>query len=389
MSISIDSIEKIKIVEMIDKPSLGGGQRALLLLAAHLDKRRFEVTVSSVGGGPLEEEAKKLGLRHFPVPLGKRPKPGSVFEIAEFLRREQISILHTHGGVAGLFGRLSARRAKTPVVVHTLHGIHYLHYRNPFLRRFYIFLERYLSRMTDMLILVSQADFQKARKFRLAPVEKMAVILNGIDVPAGLRAKKEEVAAKKHALGWPSQAPLIGTVARLHRQKGIPYLIEAAPLILSDLPEARLVIVGEGPWGKRLREKVRRKGLADRLFFLGEREDALVLLSLFDVFVLTSLWEGLPFVLIEAASLGKPIVATAVDGIAEVIDHGKTGLLVPPRNPEALAEAVIRLLRDRAQAQRLAERAEALIPPRFPLRRMVEQTEALYLKLWQQALARV
>lgn len=375
-----DSIEKIKIVEMIDRPSLGGGQTALLLLAAHLDRQRFEVFISSAGEGPLEEEARKLGLPHLRVSLGKKLNRGAVEEIAGLLREHRISILHTHGGIAGLFGRLAARRAQTPVVVHTLHGIHYLHYRNPLLRKFYILLERRFSRFTDGLVFVSQADFQKAKKHRLAAGDKMFVILNGIDPRAGLSG--EEIREKRLALGWPPDGPLVGTVARLHRQKGIPTLLKAAPRLFAAAPGARVAVVGEGPLGRKLRKKVRRQGLEEKFLFLGERKDATELLSLFDVFVLPSLWEGLPFVLIEAASLRKPIVATAVDGITEVVENGKTGLLIPPENPQALADAVIDLLLDRQLASRLADNAKSIIPSRFPLRRMIEQTQNLYLDLW-------
>ncbi len=376
-----NSIEKIRIIEMIDRPSLGGGQRALLLLASHLDRQRFEVLTSSAGEGPLEEEARRLGLAHLRVPLGKKFNPGAVKEIAGLLQEHRVSILHTHGGIAGLFGRLAARRAQTSVVVHTLHGIHYLHYRNPLLRKLYVRLERKLSRFTDGLVLVSQADFQKAKKHRLADEDKMFVVLNGIDPQPGL--SEEEIRRKRLALGWPPGEPVVGTVARLHRQKGIPTLLKAAPRLFAAAPGVRVAVVGEGPLGPSLRKKVRRRGLEEKFIFLGERKDAFELLSLFDVFVLPSLWEGLPFVLIEAASLQKPIVATAVDGTTEVVENGKTGLLIPAENPQALADAVIDLLQDRKKASRLADNAKSIIPSRFPLRRMVEQTQSLYLNLWR------
>jgi glycosyltransferase involved in cell wall biosynthesis len=314
------------------------------------------------------------------VALGKKFNRGAVKEIAGLLRERRVSILHTHGGIAGLFGRLAARRAQTPVIVHTLHGIHYLHYRNPLTRKFYILLEKWFSRFTDGLVFVSQADFQKAKKHRLAAEDKMFVILNGTDPLAGLSGEK--IREKRLALGWPPAGPLVGTVARLHRQKGIATLLEAAPRLFAAAPGARVVVVGEGPLGRKLRKKVSRQGLEEKFFFLGERKDAAELLSLFDVFVLPSLWEGLPFVLIEAASLGKPIVAAAVDGITEVVEDGKTGLLVPPENPGALADAIIGLLQDRQRAARLAASAKSIIPPRFPLRRMIEQTQNLYLDLW-------
>ncbi len=374
-------MEKIRIMEMIDRPSQGGGQKALQLLAANLDPGLFEVCVSSAPGGPLVEEIEKSGLRHIPVPLDRKLGLRTVGKIAAALKDLRIDILHTHGGYAGLFGRWAAHRSGTPVVVHTLHGIHYLHYRNPLLRRFSIGLERHLSRWTDRLILVSYADLGRAVKNRLARSDKLTVIPNGSDAPDAL---SPEVAEKKRLeLGWEPGRPIVGTVARLHRQKGVLYLLLAAETISAHFPQVRMAVVGDGPLGRQLRRKARRLKIDDRIVFLGERRDASELMNLFDIFVLPSLWEGLPFVLIEAAAIGKPIVATAVDGVREIIEDERTGLLVPPKDPVLLAGAVIRLLEDGELASRLAERSNATIPPRFPLRRMVEQTESLYLKLYK------
>jgi len=372
-------MEKLRVMEMIDKPSLGGGQTALLLLAENLDRSRFEVFVSSGGDGPLAEEARNKGIAYVPVSLGKRLSRGPLVEIAGVLKEKKIDILHTHGGIAGFYGRSAARRVRTPAVVHTLHGIHYLHYRNPLLRRLYVLLERRYSRSTDRLILVCQSDLRQARRHRLAPEEKMTVVLNGTDFRQELGA--DDIASKRSDLGWPSGQPVVGTVARLHRQKGVVNLLRAAPQILSTFPEIKIAVVGDGPQGGSLRREAQRLGLEGHLFFLGERKDAASVMALFDVFVLPSLWEGLPFVLVEAAALGKPIVATAVDGVPEILEDGKTGLLVPPKDPSALADAVIRLLKDKEEARRLGAMARTLVPPRFPLRRMIDQTQNLYLEL--------
>jgi glycosyltransferase involved in cell wall biosynthesis len=370
-------MEKLRIMEMIDKPALGGGQTALLLLAENLDRDLFEVFVCSGGEGPLAEEARREGLAFVPVTLKKKPISRSPHEIASVLKKLKIDILHTHGGVAGLQGRTAARLAGTPAVVHTLHGIHYLHYRNPFLRWLYVLLERRCSRFTDRLVLVCQSDLGRAKKYRLAPEGRMTVILNGLDVRP--MAEAGDLARRRSELGWPPDRPIIGTIARLHRQKGIIHLLQASRRILKAVPESRIVVVGDGPQSDRMRREAGRLRLGERCLFLGARKDATALLGLFDVFVLPSLWEGLPFVLVEAAALGKPIVATAVDGVPEILEDGRTGLLVPPGDSEALAIAVIRLLRDKDEAGRLAERARSLVPPRFPLRRMVEQTQTLYL----------
>jgi len=372
-------MEKLRMMEMIDKPSLGGGQTALLLLAENLDRNLFEVFVCSDGEGPLAEAVRRSGISFVSAPLNKKLNFRSRREIASLLRELKIDILHTHGGVAGLHGRIAARLAGTPAIVHTLHGIHYLHYRNPLLRRLYVLLERRYSRFTDRLVLVCQSDLRRARRYRLAPEGKMTVILNGLDVRP--MAKAADLARRRSELGWTPGRPVVGTIARLHRQKGISHLLQASRRILKAVPETRIVVVGDGPQSDRMRRDALRLGLGERCLFLGAREDATALLALFDIFVLPSLWEGLPFVLVEAAALGKPIVATAVDGVPEILEEGQTGLLVPPGDSEALANAVIRLLRDKDEAGRLAEKARSLVPPRFPLRRMVERTQNLYLEL--------
>jgi len=382
---------RLKIIEMIDKPALGGGQTAVLLLARGLDPRLFEVAVSSAGPGPLVDEARRTGLRHIPSTPGPRLSLQPAAAIARILEAEKTDILHTHGGYAGLYGRLAARRAGTPVVVHTLHGIHYLHYRNPALRLFSIWQERFLSRTTDALVLVCQSDMARAKNHRLAAQDKLAVIPNGLaagPVPADRDASSAAGPGSKREPGWEPGGPVVGTVARLHRQKGIIHLLRAAPRIFGEIPGATIVVVGDGPLGGKLRKRAAALGLEGRLIFLGEREDARFIMSRFDVFVLSSLWEGLPFVLVEAASLGKPIVATAVDGVPEVIDDGKTGLLIRPGDAGGLADAVVRLLTDKKKSVEMAEAAKAIIPPRFPLRRTVEQHQNLYLRLYRQKTGR-
>lgn len=374
-------MEKIRVLEMIDQPFLGGGQIALLSLAKHLNREKFEVSVCSGDGGPLVAEVKKNSISHFAVPFSKKFRGRIIGAITSILKKNQIDILHTHGGVAGFYGRWAASRCQTPVIIHTLHGIHYLHYRNVLKKRAYIFLERIFSRFTDALVFVSDSDMKKGRKLKLASEAKMCVIKNGIDIRA-LKGR-EDRESKKRELGLDLSQPIVGTVARLHRQKGIIYLLRAAEKIHQVFPVARIVIVGGGPLRKKLEDFARKLRLEDFLFFLGEREDAHLLLSLFDVFVLPSLWEGLPYVLLEAASLSRPIIATDIDGTREVIKDHETGILVPPQNSQKLAEATIKLLADREFASRLAEKARENIPPAYPLSRMVEETQSLYLRLYR------
>ena len=352
----------------------------LLSLAQNLDRERFGVAISAKGGGPLEDAARESGIPFYPVPFRKGFNFRLIDEIASVLRTKEIDLLHTHGGIAGFYGRWAARRARTPVVVHTLHGIHYLHYRNFFLKWGYAFLERLFSRFSGALIFVSEADRRKGKMWKLVTESKSHVIRNGIDFPDP--PGQEKLDARRKELGIDPGQAVIGTVARLHRQKGLIYLVRAARSLRLRHPEAKIIVVGGGPLEQELTETAERIAGPGVCLFLGERSDAREILPLFDVFVLPSLWEGLPLALIEAASLAKPIVASDIDGVREVIRNGETGLLVPSADPQGLAAAISRLLEERDFAARLGNRARADIPPRFALQRMVRETENLYIHLF-------
>jgi len=368
----------VRVLEVVDKPFLGGGQKTVLLLAAGLDKKKFEVSVCSAGGGPLVRELERRGIEHLPVPLEKRLSLKPVRAVRRLIRDRSFDIVHTHGGVAGLFGRAAARGTQAGVV-HTLHGIHYLHYRSFFLRRAFIVLERWLSRSTDAVVCVSQADLDRAAALRLAPAGKLQLIKNGIDFKAGASRKKPGPLEKE--LGRKRPGFVVGTVARLHRQKGLAYFLRAVPEIVNAHPRTRIVVAGGGPLRRDLEEEAFRLGLGGAVFFLGERGDTPDILGFLDVFILPSLWEGLPYVLGEAAQAGSPIVATDIEGTREVIRDGVNGLLVPPADPAALAKAVNRLLGNPALRRRLAYAARKSVPEHFNLDRMLRLTGALYREL--------
>ena len=189
--------------------------------------------------------------------------------------------------------------------------------------------------------------------------------------------------AKIKELGFVEFRPIIGSVARLHRQKGLTYLVRATREISQVFPAVKIMVVGSGPLRKKLETEARRLGVENHLSFVGERRDIPQLLSVFDVFVLSSLWEGLPYVLMEAAALAKPVVATDVEGVREIIKPGETGLLVSPKNPEGLARGVITLLQDREQASKLGMNLKREAAGQFGLDRMLAEMESLYLKLYE------
>lgn len=374
---------KIKVLEMIDSPFLGGGQINLLSLVSSLDKSKFEVLVCSGEGGALVEALKNKGITHIPISITKKFSRNTVAEIVDILSKHRIEVLHTHGGVAGFYGRWAARKCGIPVLVHTLHGIHYLHYRNVVLKFIYVYLEKWFSRFTDTVIYVCDSDKHLGKKYGLVPESKSIVIRNGVDFLTF--AKSSEKLTEKfdwaEELGIDFSQPIVGSIARLHRQKGIPYLLESAKQLSQEIPGIQFLIVGGGPWKDRLTRLKSRLGLESTVHFLGERKDVPQLLSLFNVVVLSSLWEGLPYSLLEAGALGKPVVATDVNGVKEIITDGKTGILVPAKSPEKLAEALRKVIEGKELAHRLGAALKEDIQERFSLARMVSDVQNLYLSL--------
>lgn len=381
----MDNKPRLKAVEVIDKSFLGGGQRHVLLLASRINPDIFEVRVCSSPQGPLVDQLKKAGVVHHGFYFRKKAPWKSSRELKDFFTREAFDIVHTHGGVAGLSGRWAAYQAQAPVIIHTLHGIHYLHYRNPFLKWLLIWQERFMTRRTERIICVSSADARQAVKYRLAPESKITIIPNGLDwpsrpfLPPG--AKKEKKLKLAQSLGLDPASYFVGTVARLHRQKGLIYLFRAFPEVSRKIKKVVFLVVGGGPLEKKFRDYLWRKGWENRILLVGERDDVGEFYAALDLFVLPSLWEGLPLVLLEAAQWALPIVATDIDGCREVITSGETGLLVPPGQTGPLAEAIIWMKEHPREAQQWGDKLFQVASRRFSLQEMITQVEKLYLNL--------
>jgi glycosyltransferase involved in cell wall biosynthesis len=357
------------ILLVIDDASIGGGQQHVLALAERLAGRGVEVAVACETGGYLVDELHRRSIAHHALQLPERPSLRALADTVRVIRGSRARLIHTHGGTAGFYGRLAARRVGGVRSVHTYHGIHYLHERN--LRRRYLHraIDRFLLRWTDEVICVAKSDRDLALMERLASPQHVCVVYNGIDVSRfapGVRVNRDDGRF------------IVGTVGRLHEQKGHVYLLEAAEQIRQSHPQVRFRIIGDGPLRERLQADVRARRLDDIVDFLGARSDVPAQMQEFDLFVLPSLWEGLPYVLLEAMAAGLPIVATEVDGVREVITGGEEGLLVPPRNAQALAAAVLELAANGARRAQMGARGSRAVRERFSLEGMIEQTASVY-----------
>jgi glycosyltransferase involved in cell wall biosynthesis len=292
------------------------------------------------------------------------------------IRRGRYAVVHTHSSKAGVLGRWAAWLARTPVIVHTVHGWGHHDRQHPLVRHLFIWLERASQRITDKLIVVSPRNIEKGLADGIANPDKYVTIRSGIELD---RFGHPQVSPQetRAALGIPLGAPVVGSVTRLSPQKAPLDFVRAASIVAQSVPEAWFVMVGDGPLRAEVKALAAELGLTDRLVLTGLRRDVPELLAAFDLFALSSLWEGLPRVLPQAMATGLPIVATAIDGNAEAVSSGENGLLVPAGEPAALAQAIVELLRNPSQAAQMGQFGRTHVSE-FGARKMVGEIAELY-----------
>ncbi len=360
----------IHVLLMIDDASMGGGQQHLFTIARHLDRRRFTVSVACEEKGYLVDELRRNSIPVYPLVMSNQVSLSSLYACVKLLRSIRPDVVHTHGGTAGFVGRLGAWMAGIKAIIHTYHGIHYLHEAQTIRKRLYRWIDWLLIGCTDQLVCVAKKDYDLGIRAGIVSPLKSVVIQNGIDV----QKYSSVVSNQNHA----KRQRIVGTIGRLHLQKGHCYLLEAAVRVLNRTPNLLFQIIGEGELRASLEKQAQEIGIAEHVQFLGNQLDVPELLAEMDIFVLPSLWEGLPLVLLEAMATKRPIVVTKVDGVDEVITDGQNGLLVPPKDPIALADAIIRLLEDRPLAEAMGHRAYETVLSKFNMERMIRQLEHLY-----------
>lgn len=374
--------QPIRIVYLIDSLGVGGAERVLLSTLQHLDRVRFEPRVAVLhqrAGNPLAAEVKKLGVRVDTVSVTRLRDPRSLPRVIRYIGRSRADLLHAQLEFSVILGGVAARVMRIPCVS-TLHT-----FDDPTRGTRDAWRARLmwwsLRRMHTKVIAVSEAArLYHIRRGGLAP-DKVLTLYNGVDTNAyGPRDEKVRLAMRAE-LGIAPGAPLLVSVAVLREPKGLQYLIRAMRLIVASMPEARLVIVGEGDYGPTLRQQVASSGLDEYVVFTGMRTDVADLLAMSDVFVLPTSEDVLPTVVAEAMAVGLPVVASDVGGLPEMVDGDKSGLLVRSADPEALADACTRLLGDRAKARLMGLAGREIAEERFDARGQTARLGSLYVSL--------
>jgi glycosyltransferase involved in cell wall biosynthesis len=375
---------RIKVCHVITRLELGGAQQNTLHTVAHLDRRRFEPLLIAGAGGLLDEEARGIpDLSVTLLPELVRPvRPGrdlaALAKLTALLRRLAPDIVHTHSSKAGILGRWAARLAGVPVVVHTIHGFGFHAEQGRLASWVFRALERATSRVTTRFVAVARANVRTGLEHRLFTADRTVLVRSGI--PLGWFGSGARGGRARTELGLGPQAPLVGMVACLKPQKAPVDFVRVARRVAERVPAAHFVLVGDGELRDAVQAEVARLGLAARFHLLGWRRDIPAVLSDLDVFVLTSLWEGLPRSVPEAMASGLPVVATRVDGIPEAVADGITGYLARPHDVETMADRVAFLLQHPAEARRLGEQGRRRVDD-FDIDAMVRRQEALYEEL--------
>lgn len=381
--------EKLTVFRAITRLNIGGPAIHAILLTRGLQNERFRSLLVSGVAAPGEGDMLDLAARHGVRPLmveelGREVSPLNdllaVKRLSGLIRRVRPQIVHTHMAKAGTAARLAARLAGVPIVVHTYHGHVFHSYFSPRKTAVFLNIERALGRLTDRVIAVGDKQRRELIGYRVAPAEKIVSIPLGLEIEGLLDAEAERGRLRAE-LGLNGIDRLVGIVARLVPIKAHDVFLDAAAEVQRRVPNTRFVIVGDGERRAELEARARALGLGDRTFFLGWQREMRKIYADLDVVVLSSLNEGSPVAIIEAMAAGRPVVSTDVGGVGEVVADGRGGLLVPPRDPAALAEAVTAVLSDPSAAERMGRAARAAVYPKYSAGRLVGDLERLYLDL--------
>jgi glycosyltransferase involved in cell wall biosynthesis len=370
-------MEKINILHIYQNSKIGGVQQQLLSLFKAYNRERFNPIFCCLG--PKQEMGKEIegtGIEF--ISLNKlrynRFSPGIVLELHRLMKIKQIHVVRTHRYRSNLYGRLAAFSSGVPVIIASVHD-NYRTDKRPKRR----IMNRILSKITDKIVAVSEDVKEDIIRYDRIDPSKVQVIPNGIDVERFNPEKNTSNIRKEFPLE--EDDIVIGFIGRIVPAKGLKYLLNALPYLKEEFKSIKLLVVGEGSLVEELKEKAKKNNIFDNILFTGGRRDIPEILASIDIFVMPSTAEGLPNSLLEAMAMGKPVVATEVGGIPELIKNGRTGLLVPPRNPEALATAIRDLISNDQLAAKMGQAARSFVLNNYSIVEIAQKWQTLYLSI--------
>jgi glycosyltransferase involved in cell wall biosynthesis len=402
--LTCDAANRIRVLHVITRMVRGGAQENTLATAVGINGRGWEsrlITGPALGPeGSLEPECVLSGLRMLRVPalvreVSPRCDLAAIAQLARLIRRERPHIVHTHTSKGGMLGRIAARLCGVPVVVHTPHGHVFHSYEGQLKTQLFVRLERACARAADRLIALTDSERREHLDLGIGRPEQWVTVHSGVDF-APFEAERGSRDAVRAELGLPPDAVVVGSVGRLVPVKGHAYLIEAIARLGVRRPGLHLLLIGDGPLRARLIDRARSMGMqvsnegtwvapgqpgSATMHVLGLRRDVAPLLAALDLFVLPSLNEGMGRALVEAMAMELPCIASRVSGVPDVVEDGLTGVLVPSRDPSALAREISTLIEARERAREMGRRGRCKVVPEFSVERMIAKLESVYREL--------
>jgi glycosyltransferase involved in cell wall biosynthesis len=361
---------------------LGGAQGNTLYTVDNLDKTRFDVVLICGPGGILDNQATEIRnvKLYYVSSLIRQVNPIKDFvaliNLTKILRTEKPDIVHTHSSKAGILGRWAAYFAGTHTIIHTYHGFGFNDFQNWLVKSVYVLAERLSSLISDRLIVVSNENISYGLKNKIGRREQYMVIRSGIKT--GKYQQKYDNAGLRKELGIRPDEKVVTTIGPFKPQKNTIDFIVMAKRVSDMIPNTKFIVIGDGTLRPQIESKITEFSIQDKAVLLGWRTDIPQLLSMTDIFVLTSLWEGLPRSIVESMISGKPVVAYAVDGSKEIVHDNVTGYLVKPKDVDTLCDKVVVLLKDTRLREEFGKAAVSAVKTEFDIDYMVKQQEQLY-----------
>ena len=371
-------MSKIRLMQITHDLAIGGLQQVVVNICRNIDREKFDVVVLCLRElGDFVPSVEKLGIKVIYLPQKKSGTDYlSFLKVARILKDENIDVIHTHNTNPFFDGTLGAILSGVKTIIHTDHVRSFPDkYR-------YMFAEWLLSHYAYKIVGVSDDTCNNLAKYEYISRKKLMTIVNGIDeqiynIVIDKNIKRKELGIKS------SNGYVIGIGARLSIQKGITYLLQAMPTILRKYPDITLVIAGQGPCKEDLQAETDALGIEKNVMFLGPRLDMNELLKVFDVFVLPSVFEGLPMVLLECMASGCPIIATDVGGNSTAITHRINGSLIESGNPENLANEIIEVLGNEKLRNKYIKNSYEIFKNKFSAKKMTMNYQNLYIEAYK------
>lgn len=357
--------DKINILHLITSLNIGGTEKYLLYITRAL-KSNFNFCVGYLKQeGHVADELKREGIQIYRL--------NNLYNLFRFLKKNKIYILHTHLYRANIIGRIIGKVANVPVIVSSQRSI------DGWKKFYYVLLDRITARFNDCIIANSQETKKILIKREKIEPDRISVIYNGVDIkdyvlgvgPTSLRTE----------LKIGINTPVIGYVGRLHREKGVDLIPEIVSKLKQIIPKFKFIIIGEGPFKEELKKYIKKYGLTEDIILLDCRQNILDYIAIMNIVILPSREESFPQVILEAMKMAKPVVATDVGGVKELVINDLNGILISPYNPEAFVKAICRILQDKNKAYAMGEAGKKHVIENFPIDKMIKQTEQIYTKL--------